>query len=138
MKKIAFKKISPRFAGLIIVCFAVFTAALVGYMVFKTESAIARSGIGIKIVSVPLKCVLDPETNTCPNCLICGDNSACANVFEVKATFLSGINTMYKGSALCIMKPVPPKGGTFRAGAQCLGVVSGVYPNVLTNFGCSR
>jgi hypothetical protein len=138
MKKLALKKIHLGLAGLIIFFFIFLAAVLVGYTAFKTESAIARSGTGIRITSSPIKCVLDPDTNTCPNCSICGDNSRCGNIYQVRATFISGINNLYKKSALCLTNQTPPNGGNFRSGNRCLGFVAGGYPNVLRNFGCSR
>jgi len=94
-------------------------------------------GIGLVVTAPPLKCVLDPDSGTCPNCAICGSlGGVCGGLFEVQVQYYSGFNSLYTGAALCVVNPIPPNGGIFRPGAQCLGLVQGFGPHVLQNFGC--
>lgn len=103
----------------------------------------AFAGIGVNILGPPITCTLDPFpaslNGTCLlKCPICGNiRWQCTGLSQVDALYLSGINSLYQGSAFCLANPVPPNGGTFRPGGQCLGGVTGFGPHVLFNFGCT-
>ncbi|MDX9893779.1 MAG: hypothetical protein RB292_05250 [Patescibacteria group bacterium] len=97
-------------------------------------------GIGLQVLSPPIKCVQDELSPTClATCPICGNLAGvCTSLFEVKAIKLSGSAMLYQNQALCIYNPTPPNGGIFRPGGQCMGNVFGFGPHFLFNFGCSR
>lgn len=104
-------------------------------------SAQAVPGVGLRIISTPIKCVPDPppESATClASCSICGDIAGCSGLFETRAKFLGGKNVLYKGQALCSATPMPNRGGAFKPGAGCLGSIIGFGPHKFIQLGCSR
>ena len=123
----------------------IFTA-LVIILIIAAMAALAISveaarGIGLRVIAPIVKCVPDPQTvgSTClDSCMVCGDLPGCSGMFEVRAKYLGGVNLLYKGQALCVNSPTPPKGGTFRPGNMCLGIVGGVGPHKLVNFACTK
>lgn len=125
----------------IFIALLILAILVIGVSYFISAKALGP-GIGVNIISPPMKCTLDPGTpppGTCNiTCSACGSLTwICASLFEVKATFLSGTNSLYQGQAFCLSNPIPPNGGIFRSGGQCLGNVMGMGPHTLMNFGCS-
>ncbi len=127
------KKVNIWLAALIIAIIALSAALAI-------SAKAALPGIGITVISPPIKCVQDTLSPTCyTTCPICGDLvGICNGLFEVKAKYLSGKNILYKNSALCTPQSFPPNGGSFRPGGFCLGNVIGNGPHTLINFGCSK
>ena len=129
------RKINIFAALLIIIILAIISAWAISVKALGPSTF----GIGVNILTSPIKCVLDPkpDATTClASCPICGSIPGCVGLFEVKAQFLSGTNMLARGQAFCINSPLPPNGGSFSPGSQCLGNVSGRGPHQLQNFGC--
>lgn len=129
------------------VLIAILALLTVAFLAAWAISASAATGAdtGLRIMSMPRKCTLDPGSpppGTClGTCPVCGSiNSVCASLYEVRAVKTMGgkSNPLYQGAALCLYNPKPNKGGAFRAGNFCLGKVIGFGPHQLLNFGCSR
>jgi len=100
-------------------------------------SAQAMSGIGVNILTPPIKCTPDPDAATCLiSCPLCGSLATCSSLFQVQAIYLGGQNSLYLGQAFCLFNPKPPNGGRFHPGGQCLGNIFGKGPHFLINFGC--
>jgi len=136
------RKIHFGYALFIIAALSVIPVSLYVGLLISPDPAEAVIGfdVGLRVISPPIKCVLNSiEGNCLASCPICGDTAVCNGLFEVKAQFLSGTNLLYKGAALCIPSPVTPLGGAFRPGAQCLGKYFAVGPvHTLFNFNCGR
>lgn len=106
------------------------------------------AGIGIKVLSIPLKCLPDPcpgpTCGLCSNCLVCGNIPVqCATLYEIKAQYITGINALHYGAlgpagALCTIQNIPPNGGIFSPNGSCLGNIFGLGPHFLYNFGCTK
>lgn len=127
------KKVNLLIALLVIIVIAISAAFAI--------SAQALPGIGLRVVTAPIKCVSDPppESATClASCPICGDIAGCASLFETKAKFLGGKNVLYKGQALCSVTPTPNRGGVLKPGSACLGTIAGFGPHRFIQLGCSR
>ena len=136
-----FKKIHFGYAMLIIcsistIPLTIFVASL--FVSSSNAEAIIGSNIGLQVLSIPIKCVQDELSPTCnATCTFCGDLAGiCNGLTEVKARFLSGINTLHN-SALCLVNPLILQ-GTFRPGSKCIGKVVGAGPHILYNFGCGK
>ena len=124
----------------VIIGIASVAAAGVSTSLLLSDPASAMSGIGFETTVAPVKCILDPDTGTCPNCPICGDLSGvCGSLYEIQGRWLSGSpNQLHNGLAFCTSAPTPPNGGTFRPGSRCIGIYNGTGPHQLFNFGCYR
>ncbi len=130
--------------NIVIAILALFVVALLAAWAISAK-AVSGTDTGLRIMSMPIKCTLDPgdpPPGTClSTCPVCGSlNGTCASLYEVRAVKIKGgsVNPLYQGAALCLYNPKPPKNGIFKAGNFCLGKIIGFGPHILLNFGCNR
>ena len=130
--------------NIIIVILTLLVVALLAAWAISAK-AVTGADTGLRIMSMPVKCALDPgdpPPGTCiGTCPVCGSiKGTCAGLYEVRAVKIKGgnVNPLYQGAALCLSNPKPPLSGNFRAGGFCLGKIIGFGPHKLLNFGCNR